>query len=881
MSDFGNKISELNSLTSGNMAGELPLSLTLSSGTLATNKITLSQVRDLFDFDHAFETVEEGIAATVENQLFYVYVDSNKLSVNEYIRTNIGASAVIGNSGTKKTIYIPELLKHVKVQVDSFAALRQFKPWREGQVVYLKGYYSDGVTGGGEFVGHLGTATDDGGVTAAGNGFYWQRYNSENIVDAQWFGVIADGGDRGNNIDKALNFISVRGGELKFPNGEINWGTLRKVFNYSANLKPFTISGNGDSTVFTFDDVAPPVLQAGANWVKEPPLISFIGVNGNQFIPKVVLKNFSMDYSRQKNKGGTDLATLGTTHPTPYSLGVWGIYFFYADSPTIENVTLNNIYGDGIIVRKSFEPTVKSCQFYNVSAGNIIARTDGNMASDSNGGAIFFWACVGGLIDNVTAWNQRTYQVHVNSTDNGTDVYNTLCGYIGIWTEYPWDQNMTSATPETAPPRMTSIISAGNLTSNWDNEAKGCTIQNCTVYGYTIGIKSEGFSETNIVHNMVLNCYLPIFPASTRATVADNFTDMLYCDNRTCPQGGYQSIRGHLVCHNYSTVDDGARRGVEFRGNKCYCVSYPAFRSNRSGSMFVGNMFRFSRGSAFAIDATISTLVKGVIIKDNTFFFDSTISSTVTSNIAYHDGLVFSGNRFVNKSNSLVTIAFRNSSKNVKVENNFFEGWFFVALQCTGIFDKNIMDVQNQPIANNYHLGNVFQATARAVISRNEFRINSSATSSQIVVSSDNSVFERNTIHVQNTGTPTLNGLVSSESAGANQIFDGNLVTQNPFNTALFYLNSPHAPTFIGNVNSGNLIYIFGTTIYSPITLERNKCTGLFTTLATEKNTGANLSSKVTAYVGMKMYYILPNANGAEGEIYTAQGWKTFGNIAA
>lgn len=192
MSDYTSKISELNSLVTGNLAGEIPLSLTLSSGTLATNKIKLSQLRDLFDFDSAYSTVEEGIAATVENQMFYVYVDSNKLSVNEYVRTNIGANAVIGKSGTKKTIYIPALLKHVKVQVESFAALREFKPWWDGQVVYLKGYYEGSTSGGGEFVGHFGTNTDDGGVVASGAGFYWERAEITEIT-TYMFGITEEG----------------------------------------------------------------------------------------------------------------------------------------------------------------------------------------------------------------------------------------------------------------------------------------------------------------------------------------------------------------------------------------------------------------------------------------------------------------------------------------------------------------------------------------------------------------------------------------------------------------------------------------------------------------------------------------------------------------
>lgn len=218
MSDFGNKISELNPLASGNMGGEVPLSLTLSSGTLATNKITLSQLRDLFDFSNAYSTVAEGIAATVENQMFYVYVDSSKLSVNEYIRTNIGANAVIGNSGTKKIIYIPELLKHVKVQVNSFAALREFKPWWEGQVVYLKGYYEESTTGGGDFVGYLGTMEDDGGVNASGSGFYWERI-FEGGISPEMFGAIGDG--------ITDDFLAIQ--------NMLDYGPLGCTFNFSSD----------------------------------------------------------------------------------------------------------------------------------------------------------------------------------------------------------------------------------------------------------------------------------------------------------------------------------------------------------------------------------------------------------------------------------------------------------------------------------------------------------------------------------------------------------------------------------------------------------------------------------------------------------------------
>ena len=219
MSDFGNKISELNSLTSGNMAGELPLSLTLSSGNLATNKITLSQVRDLFDFDHAFETAEEGIAATVENQLFYVYVDSNKLSVNEYIRTNIGASAVISNSGTKKTIYIPALLKHIQIQANQFSDLTSIQPSYEGQTIYLKSYYANGTTGAGHFKAiRNSTVENDLGIHVRYDGqWVWQR-----VPDKGSFSVL-DFGAKGDGVtDDYFAFQGATFGVYQYGGGTIN-----------------------------------------------------------------------------------------------------------------------------------------------------------------------------------------------------------------------------------------------------------------------------------------------------------------------------------------------------------------------------------------------------------------------------------------------------------------------------------------------------------------------------------------------------------------------------------------------------------------------------------------------------------------------------------
>jgi len=78
-------------------------------------------------------------------------------------------------------------------QVDTFDALRTLTPLFDGAVVILKSYYSGGKTGGGKFIGKLGTGVDDGGFTAAGTGFYWERidFKEVNLLD---FGVYLQAG---------------------------------------------------------------------------------------------------------------------------------------------------------------------------------------------------------------------------------------------------------------------------------------------------------------------------------------------------------------------------------------------------------------------------------------------------------------------------------------------------------------------------------------------------------------------------------------------------------------------------------------------------------------------------------------------------------------
>lgn len=46
--------------------------------------------------------------------------------------------------------------EYARVQLPSVADLRTFKPWYEGQVISVKGYYNGSNLGGGEFVARIG-----------------------------------------------------------------------------------------------------------------------------------------------------------------------------------------------------------------------------------------------------------------------------------------------------------------------------------------------------------------------------------------------------------------------------------------------------------------------------------------------------------------------------------------------------------------------------------------------------------------------------------------------------------------------------------------------------------------------------------------------------
>ena len=692
-----------------------------------------------------------------------------------------------------------------------------------------------------------------------------------NYVTPEEFGAYPNGIDCGQAMFNAWKHVVTNGGCLVLSKGTYYVGTTRFHFAYADGIKPHKVIGQGDSTVIKFGDIPPSGLLPGQNWVKEDPLIRYLGNSGTQYIPQVVLEGFLMDYSEQSNKGGTDLSSLDITHPTPYSLGVWAIYFMYALRPTVKGVSMRQIYGDGVFIRKSTMPRVSGCSLYDVSAGNIITRVNPNMASDSNGGGIFIWACHGGVVEDNICWNTRTYKASVVSIDNGTQIKDTLCGYIGIWSEYGTDQNLTT---ETAPPLL-SYINATNKANGWNTEALGCVIRNNTVYGYTIGIKTEGENEAHIKDNVCLNAYLPIYAANTRSVVDGNWTDMLYCDNRTCPQGGFQSVRSSILANNFVPTFDGARVGIELRNNKCYCVNYAGFRANRTAALIEGNMFRFARGGAWPFDVNLAAEVNGVVIRDNEFFFDTTITSAITANLQYHRGTQFVGNRFINRSDKQITLAFRTNCSGINLEGNTFDGPVFVAMQCTGYLSKNTF-VESADVK-----GARLQVTAPCTVRENTFKVTPLSTADNISLTGNNINFLYNDITFEGTNVTLSGAIVTLPGSSRGVSLVGNVVNANPASMPMFYMFGAHYPSIDKNKTTGGPLLNLAGSTYAPVQIGYNVAPSLYQTIpSVELNAVGNISPDFTAFIGMRLPYLKPASGGKEGLVYTDTGWKTYGAIS-
>lgn len=270
MSDnFSQKISELKASTGPSENAYFPLSEINSD---ISEKVSVTTLRETIGFENAFPTIAIALLATKESDVFFVYEDENKENVLGYVNQGNGSySALMTDSNVQlryaTSSFVVNSLFFLR-GAKSFEELRTIKPWYEGQRIKLKSYYVDGLTGCGEFIGRLSVGVDDGGVIAAGEGYYWEKVLNEPVIYPEHFGADTALLDNSTALSNTFNY-AIANKKSVCIKANINVSTVPiSGFN-------FTIFGPG---TMTFSDPNGFVISNGNGGVIDGLTLVFSGV---------------------------------------------------------------------------------------------------------------------------------------------------------------------------------------------------------------------------------------------------------------------------------------------------------------------------------------------------------------------------------------------------------------------------------------------------------------------------------------------------------------------------------------------------------------------------------------------------------------------------
>lgn len=150
--------------------------------------------------------------------------------------------------------------------VPDFTALRALVPSSEGLVVKLQQRLSTKPNiGGGYFISVLSSGTDDGGIIAAGTGYYWKRIDFKAVTPQMYGAPQTSGQNDGPQLRAALLYAQTNGIPMYIPAGEyyMTTGTLtintgrtviygdgqgKSNINVSSTLTGFTVSPGVNTT---------------------------------------------------------------------------------------------------------------------------------------------------------------------------------------------------------------------------------------------------------------------------------------------------------------------------------------------------------------------------------------------------------------------------------------------------------------------------------------------------------------------------------------------------------------------------------------------------------------------------------------------------------
>lgn len=696
--------------------------------------------------------------------------------------------------------------------------------------------------------------------------------NRDAVVYAAEFGVTGDGIACGSACVAAIEYIMQNGGTLVFPKGEVNWGTTRHQFAIY-NGKPCTIKGSDGGTTWTFDNVDPVANATGAAWpFSEPFLVEFGGQPTAQgmFVEPVTVENLNIDYTRQANKGGPTYETMGVgAHPTPYSDGTLGLRFSYCRSPVVRNVTMNEIYGSGIQFWKCSMVLAENNRLYNVSANQPLGSGN-NESMDHFGWAIWSGASPKSIIRRNTAINKRVFVCDPALTSpNNNVVYNgTLCGYIGIFAEY----GSNGGTSTIYPPDF-----------EWQADAAAdkrtyITMEDNLVWGYTMSIKSEATTSARIINNTLLNHYIGV-SVQASADVVGNYINGLQADLQKCPQNGFELQRGGIQLSWWASSVQDHRQYVA--QNYVYSAAYNCISIGKAYATIDDNQFTIT-GAARFINSVTSFNVDLLEMRGNKFLMAETCTQTVPMRVTNCSKVILESNLIENKS---TTVRMSVQMANPVIRNNTLKGWVQLYLASAGsIVEENIStdDTSNK--------GLVIQVASAsdAIIRRNQITKYNADDEDQIIFLSNaaRATVDSNTInYAATTGSGRTKSIPVIKTYGTcfyTRILN-NRVTGDSSATFGFTLFDGASGARVlecrGNSTDNATRQMF--TMYSqsgPWFVSGNDW---MQTYSSEINTAANIYASYKPAIGEKVPYLRPQAGGAEGIVYTASGWLTFGSIAS
>lgn len=557
-----------------------------------------------------------------------------------------------------------------------------------------------------------------------------------NIKD---YGAVGDGiNDDTNSINKCIADVGSKGGgTIIFPIGDYKV-TNTIIIAYS------NITLRGDSS-----------SKSRLNYYGKGYNTDLIKISGkyNNVLHDIVIENLSLDGTNQIYKGGSSEDDLSLTAPNPLGKGMTGIRSEYAYNVTIRDNTLTDIYGDGIICKRSPFTLIDHNTLWDCSASGMASTN-----TDYQGDGITAFMSFAVTISNNYIVNRRKFKVHHKLAK---DVYNLQCGRSGLEFEYSVDMENEN-NPERCCPFSSELVK--NTTSGYALIAK-----NNYVYGYNKGMHLEYSVNVLVDGNTFVHNNLGLLDATGGNTIITN--NEFNSDNvGPSPQGGYDWYYAaiaftHFLGTNYDNP----------------VVSNNRFYGDSAGIMIGRNKLRIENnefrntghyiiqrigvakditldGNRFVCNESLDN--KKYIDKFNIQFIDSKIINNTfnSKNVFVKLGMcmkecIFSNNIFINTQLYYVYSNYNNIyNSNVFIDdistdtisffanafnsNSIYDGNLFNSRKGSislGIGDRSIF-INNKVSMNDLKNYYMLDAGRDVIISNNEFNITEELTSRRYLI---------------------------------------------------------------------------------------------------------------------------------------------------